>query len=198
MLNKKEIIWREILDRCFTDGKLLFTQKDLAGKLHVSLSTVHNALTLPRASGAIVVAGRNFRVQDKEKFLLLWASHRRLQKDILYTTHVDGNMHTHEGNMPPSVMFGAYSAYRLRHGTIPAEYDVVYVYGDHAYLPDIKKRFPHVKGAPNFFFLEADPRLALYNGTTPDVQTFADLWNCPQWYAKDFLDALRKKLHLHA
>ena len=196
MLNKKEIIWREILHRCFADGVLVFTQQELSGKFNVSLSTVHNALKLPRASGAIIVTGRNFRVADKEKFLLLWASHRRFQKDIVYSTHVDGNIHAYEGDMPPSAIFGAYSAYRLCHKSIPAEYDVAYAYIDRTHLADIKKRFPPAKGTPNLFVLAADPRLAMYGGTTPDVQTFVDLWNCPQWYAKDFLTAFKKKLHL--
>lgn len=196
MLNKKEIIWREILHRCFNDGALVFTQQELAGKLNASLSTVHNALKLPRASGAIVVTGRNFRVADKEKFLLLWASHRRFAKDLFYTTTVSASAFTIEGNMPPTVVFAAYSAYRKRHHVIPAEYDAVYVYVEREHLAALKKRFPPVKGTPNLFVLAADPRLALYSGTTPDVQTFVDLWNVPQWYAKDFLTALRKKLHL--
>lgn len=196
MLNKKEIIWREILHRCFNDGVLVFTQQELAGTCHASLSTVHHALKLPRASGAIVVTGRNFRVRDKEKFLLLWASHRQLQKDVLYTTRREDSAVVIEGMMPPSVIFATYSAYRHRHHHAPADYDVVYVYIDRSHLTDIKRRFPPMKGTPNLFVLAADPRLALYSGTTPDVQTFVDLWNVPQWYAKDFLTALKKKLSL--
>lgn len=198
MLNKKEIIWREILHRCFSEGIFVFTQQELAGKFSISLSTVHNALQLPRASGAIVVTGRNFRVADKEKFLLLWASHRRLQKDIVYATTVPDTVFAIEGRMPPQAIYAAYSAYRKRYDTEPAEYDVVYAYIDRAELPAMQQRFPPVKGTPNFFVLAADPHLAAYGGTTPDVQTFVDLWNLPQWYAKDFLIALKKKLHLDA
>lgn len=196
MLNKKEIILREILYRCFSDGVLVFTQKELAEKFKISLSTVNHALKSPRASGAIVVTGRNFRVQDKEKLLLLWASHRQLQKDIMYTTRVEEHASAVEGRMPAGVIFAAYSAYRQRHGHAPADYDVVYVYSDHEHLTELKRRFPPVKGNANLFVLAADPRLASYGGTTPDVQTFVDLWNVPQWYAKDFLTALRKKLNL--
>ncbi|MBI4262139.1 hypothetical protein HY624_01285 [Candidatus Uhrbacteria bacterium] len=196
MLNKKEIIWREVLHRCFHDGILISTQKELAKKLHVSLSTVHNALKFPRASGAIVVTGRNFRVQDKEKFLLLFASHRRFQKDMLYTTHVDDGVRAVEGRMPEAAIFATYSAYRQRHRHAPADYDVVYVYVDRTHLPELQRRFPPRKGSANFFVLAADPHLAEYGGTTPDVQTFVDLWNVREWYAKDFLTALRKRLHL--
>ena len=193
MLNKKEIIWREILHRCFSDGVLVFTQQELSGKFDVSLSTVHNALKLPRASGSIIVTGRNFRVADKEKFLLLWASHRRFQKDVFYTTTVSGGVPAIEGNVPPRATYATYSAYRKRYGSVPAEYDAVYLYVDREHLPEVKRRFPPAKGTPNLFVLAADPRLAMYGGTTPDVQTFVDLWNCPQWYAKDFLTALKKK-----
>ena len=196
MLNKKEIIWREILHRCFADGVFVFTQQELAGTCHTSLSTVHNALKIPRASGAIIVTGRNFRVQDKEKFLLLWASHRQLAKDVLYATTVPEGAFAIEGTMPPRAIYAAYSAYRKRYDTAPADYDTVYAYIDREQLSEVKRRFSPSKGTPNFFVLAADPRLATYGGTTPEVQTFVDIWNLPQWYAKDFLTALRQKLFL--
>ncbi len=195
---KKEIIWREILNKCFAEGILRFTQKELASGLKVSLSTVNNALALPRASGAIEVGGRNFRVRDKEKFLLLWASHRRLLKEIIYQTRVDARALDIEGLAPPGIVYGAYSAFVKKYTIAPADYDAVYIYATGAILAELKKRFPAKKGSPNLFVLKADPLLKNYGATTPDVQTFADLWNLPQWYAKDFLKELRVKLGLDA
>lgn len=193
---KKEIIWREILYRCFDEGSLVFTQKDLASKLGVSLSTVYNALELPRASGAIEVSGRNFRIRDKEKFLILWATHRTLKKDILYQTNLKTRVSEIEGLIPPEVIFAAFSAYARKYQLASTDYDVVYVYSDPGLLPEIKKRFPLTKGQSNLIVLKSDPLLKKYGAVTPDVQTFVDLWNLPQWYAKDFLNDLRIKLNI--
>lgn len=193
---KKELIWREILHKCFEEGILSFTQKELAERLKVSLSTVNNALKLPRATGAIGVTGRNFRIKDKEKFLLLWASHHRLEKDIIYQTHVDSRIQESEGQVPPSVIFGAYSAYAKKYGIPSADYDTVYIYAEANALPEIRRRFPKEKGLANLFVLKADQGLKNYDGVTPNIQTFVDLWNLPQWYAKDFLEDLKKKLGL--
>lgn len=191
---KKELIWREILHKCFIEGVLVFTQKELARKLQVSLSTVNNALKLPRASEAIEVTGRNFRVKDKEKFLLLWASHRRLNKEKIYETHVAGSVARIEGLVPPGVTYAAFSAYTKKYHNPSADYDTVYIYADPKILPGVKKRFPHQKGRINLVALKADPLLKIYAPLTPDVQTFVDLWNLPQWYAKDFLNDLKEKL----
>lgn len=193
---KKELVWREILNDCFADRRLIFTQKELAGKLKISLSTVHNALKLPRASGAIAVSGRNFRVIDKEKFLLLWATHRRLNRDMIYQTRVAGSVWEIEGRMPPGVVFAAYSAYARKWRHPPADYDVVYVYAPPSLLPEIKRRFPKTKGEDNLFILAADPFLNNYGDITPPVQTFVDLWNLPQWYGADFRRELKEKLKI--
>lgn len=193
---KKELIWREILHGCFEEGILTFTQKELAQRLKVSLSTVNNALQLPRSAGAIEVSGRNFRIKDKEKFLILWASHRRFARQIIYKTRVDRSVFETEGFMPPGVIYGAYSAVAKKYDNPPADYDAVYIYADPDRLLEIKRRFPSRKAAPNLIVLKADPLLKNYGELTPDVQTFADLWNLPQWYAKDFLNELRKKMKL--
>ena len=173
-----------------------FTQKDIARHFHISTSTVFNALKAPRKLGAIEATGRFFRITDAEKLLLLWATQRNLEKDIFYSTYVDAPVREIEGGMPPNVIFGAFSAYRLKYNEAVADYDRIYVYSDD--LSEIKKRFPpsSKKQIPNLYVLKADSYLHDYGGdTTPDVQTFADLWNIPMWYARDYLEALKKKLN---
>ncbi len=171
-----------------------FTQKELAGRFGFSLSTVFNALNIPRKIGAIEVTGRFFRLRDPEKLLYLWATHRNLKKDILYATHCDLSATQIESSMPGGVVFGAFSAYRLAHKDAPADYGVIYIYTDD--LETIKKRFPPAKGYQNLFVLKPDPYLASFGEMTPDAQTFVDLWNIPEWYAKDFLDALKSVMRL--
>jgi hypothetical protein len=60
-MTKKEIIWREILFQAIENKKFEFTQKELAQKYRFSLSTVFNALKVPREAGA-VEGKRGFRV----------------------------------------------------------------------------------------------------------------------------------------
>lgn len=193
-MSKKETIWRYILCELLKDRSRHFTQKEIATRFRFSLSTVFNALSIPRKSGAIEVMGKFFRVRDIEKLLLIWATARNIQKDIIYKTHVDLPPREIEGGMPPSVIFGFFSAYRLKYQDPPADYDTVYVYSEHA--EDISKRFPPKKGFPNLFVLKPDPALLTFGTITPDPQTFVDLWNVSSWYAKDFLDALKLKMNL--
>jgi hypothetical protein len=193
-MTKKEIIWREILHQVLASKKIKFTQKELASQFSFSLSTVFNALKVPRQAGAIKVSGRDFTVIDAEKFLNIWATFRRLKKDIIYQTHCNLSVREIEGLMPPKIIFGVFSAYLKKYKTAPADYDKVYVYVSEDYLPEIKKRFPFQKGYENLIVLKADPYLAQFGQITPDVQTYVDLWNLSEWYAKDFLRALKEKM----
>ena len=194
-MTKKEIIWREILFLALEKNKANFTQKEFAEKYGFSLSTVFNALKIPRSSGIIEAGGRGFNVLDSEKFLYLWATLRRMKKDIFYKTRVEKPVRQIEGEMPPGVIFGAFSAYVKRYKDAPADYDKVYIYAQKSRLAEIKRRFPAQKGRENLIVLLADPWLKTFGtGITPDCQTFVDLWNISDWFAKDFLEALKQKL----
>lgn len=192
-MTKKEILWRHILIEAMDKHALIFTQKSLAEQFDISTSTVFNALKAPRKLGAIEVTGRFFKVRSAEKLLLLWATQRNIKKDFIYSTRVDAPVGEIEGKMPPNVIFGAFSAYRLKYQTAPADYSVVYIYSED--LEPIQKRFPLKKGNPNLFVMKPDSYLSDFGKTTPDAQTFVDLWNIPEWYAKDFLDAIKKKMN---
>jgi transcriptional regulator with XRE-family HTH domain len=193
-MSKKEILWREILFQATEKKQFKFTQKELAERFGVSTSTVFNALKIPRESGTIEVTGKNFSVRDTEKFLYLWATRRNVNREIIYKTHFPTGPKEIEGMMPDGVIFGAYSAYAIKYQDAPADYDKVYVYADSKILEEIKKRFPKKRGYANLFALKADPELSKFGVTTPDVQTFADIWNLKDWFAKDFLEALKRKI----
>lgn len=192
-MTKKEIIWREILYQVIEKKKQRFTQKELAAKFNFSLSTVFNALKSPRGVGVIKVTGRNFEIINIEKFLYLWATARNFKKDIIYQTRVEQPIFEIEGMMPASAIYAAYSAYRLRFNEAPADYDKIYIYSENA--EEIKKRFLPVKTKlPNLIILKADGFIKDYGQTTTLAQTFVDFWNLPEWYAKDFQDALKNKI----
>jgi len=194
-MTKKEIIWREILFQAIERKNRQLTQKDLAAKFGFSLSTVFNALKAPRQTGVIKVTGRNFHIIDIEKFLYLWATARNLRKDIIYQTRADLPVFDIEGQMPPLVVYAAYSAYRFKFQEAPADYDKVYIYA--LDLEEIKKRFAAVKTkTSNLIVLKEDEFIKNYGQTATLAQTFVDLWNLPEWYAKDFLEATRRKIFI--
>lgn len=76
----------------------------------------------------------------------------------------------------------------------PADYDKVYVYADKKIVAEIKKRFSQEPGYQNIFVVLKDPYLRDSDGIIPDVQLYADLWNLSDWYARDFLNALKAKI----
>ncbi len=193
-MNKKEILWREILFQAIEKQKTEFTQKDLAEKFGFSTSTVFNALKIPRQSGAVKVTGRNFSVIDIEKFLYLWATQRNVGNDIIYKTSFPGSVREIEGMMPCGAIFAAYSAYGKKYRDAPADYDKVYVCAGEKALEEIKKRFPKTEGYENVIILRPDQYLEKFGTITPDAQTFVDLWNLSDWYAKDFLNSLKNKM----
>lgn len=189
---KKEIIWREILYQSSERKVFKFTQKDLAEKFDFSVSTVFNALKVPRQAGAIKVTGRFFEVIDIEKLLTIWATFRSLNKEIIYQTDSDLPVNKIEGQLPADIILGGYSAYRQRFKEAPADYDKVYVYVQD--LAEIKKRFPKQTGEPKLIVLKTDSYLRFYKQQLPLAQLFVDLWNFKEWYAKDFLEALKRKI----
>ncbi len=170
-----------------------FTQKELAEKFHLSTSTVFNALRAPRELGTIKVTGRFFELTNFEKLLYFWATWRKLSSDIIYQTHVDLDVLEIEKNMPPDVIFGAYTAFKNCFNDVPSDYDKVYIYVND--IEEIQKRFPKTKGYVNLIVLETDPFLKDYGLLTPLAQTFVDLWNLSEWYAQDFWKNLEQRIN---
>lgn len=192
-MTKKEVIWREVLFQATENKKTYFTQKELAQKYGFSLSTVFNALKAPRNAN-IVEGKRGLRIADIEKFLQFYSTLRNPKKDIIYETNTAKTAQEIEAEMPPSIIYGAYSAFFKKYREAPADYDKVYVYSVPEHLEEIISRFPRKAGHHNLIVLSADQWLKNFGKITPDCQTFADLWNLPEWYAKDFLKALSNKI----
>lgn len=199
-MKKIEIIWRELLYQAIEKKNRRFTQKGLAKKFNFSTSTVFQALKAPRKMGAVRVTGRFFVLEDPEKLLYHWASVRNLKKELVFSLHVELPIFEIEGRMPPGIIFGGYSAARQILKEPPADYDRVFFYINDQLLSleetskKIKERFPLGKGRPNLFALKADPFLGDYGERTPIAQTFIDLWNLEDWYAKEFVNSLKKKI----
>lgn len=191
-MKKIEIIWRELLFSALEKGIRRFEQKELAEKFNFSTSTVFQALKVPRQMGAVRVTGRFFILEDPEKLLYHWASERNPEKEISTSFRAEGSALEIEGMMPPKTVFGAYTAARLILKTPPADYDKVYLYSSD---PDkIKERIVIANGPPNLFVLQPDPFLSLYGQKTTLAQTFVDLWNLRDWFARDYSRAVKEKI----
>lgn len=185
---KAELVFMEL----FNGAK---TQKGIADKLGISLSTVNNALTPLARIGAVEKRRFGLRLIDREKALTYWASMRNLEKDTVYRTRSQARVTEIEGLMPSGITFTAYTAYRLRHGEPPADYGEVYVYADSEGLEELRKRFPEKKGPANIVVLRKDGH-SKWEKIAPDELVFADLWNLREWHAKEFIKALKQKMGL--
>ena len=129
---------------------------------------------------------------DVERLLFFWATRRNLKKDLIYSTHSDLLIQERETSMPSTVLPTAYSAFGFYFGDPPADYENVYFYAKND--SEIKKRFPKLgKKTNNIFILKQDPFMKKYK-KLPLAQIFADLWNLPEWYAKEFSEAILIKI----
>jgi len=190
-MKKIEFVYREILFQALERKKNDLTQSFLSKELRMSLSVVNHALIPLRKMNAIYVKKRGFDVIDTKKILYYWASIRNLEKDIIYKTRVDHPAYKIENSMPDYVIYGAYSAYKLKFKDVPSDYSEVYVYSNE----DLKERFPESKKTANLLILKKDEFMDKYGKLTTMAQTFVDLWNIKEWYAHDFLKALEEKIN---
>ena len=190
-MKKLEFVYKEILYQAIERKNRKLTQSELAKSIGISLSTVNHAISPLRQMGAVRVKLRSFEIVDIKKILVYWASIRNLQKDIIYATRVEMPVIEIEKSMPEEAIFAAYSAYKFLFHDVPADYSEVYVYGSE----DLKERFPKTKGIPNLFVLKKDSTIEKYGKTTTRANTFIDLWNLQEWYAKEFLKAMEARLH---
>lgn len=199
-MNKQEIVFRALGSEV-TSGNRSFTQLGLSKNLGISLSAVNAAVKSLEAINAVRLKKRGFDVISLNRLLLYWATHRSLKKDIVYQTRVEMPMREIERSMPDGMAFTGYSGYRLLFNDSPADYSEVFVYARGEVLERIKKRFEPNGKTPNVIVLKCDDVLEkeiterqLKNSSVAAVQLFVDLWNMNQWYAKDFVDALSKRL----
>ena len=186
-MKKIEQVYREILFQAIEKYNVRLTQLDLSKNLGFSLSTVNHALSFLKEMNSIKVNPRNFNAIDAKKILFYWASIRNLKKEIVCSTRIEKPIKEIESEMPDSIVYGAYSAFKFKFKDVPADYSEIYIYGN-----DLD-RFKMNNKNPNLFIIKKDCE-DLYGKTTTIAQTFVDLWNMKEWYAKDFLTALEDKI----
>ncbi|MCL5419991.1 MAG: hypothetical protein M1354_03910 [Candidatus Marsarchaeota archaeon] len=199
-MKKQEIVYREI-GCAYIDGKRKFTQLELSGLLGLSLSTINGAVSNLEAVNAVSVSRRHFEVISLSRLLLYWATKRKVSNDVLYRTRAEEPVREIERNMPDEVAFTCYTAYKLMFKDAPADYSEVYAYATAEGTKEIIRRFRQKAGPPNLVVLKPDERLdaeiangKLKHSSVCTAQMFVDLWNLKEWYARDFVAALEKRL----
>ncbi len=190
-MHKKELVYDYLLTEVIENKRRTFTQLEISKRFGFSLSTVSNALSPLASMGAVEKKARSFVLADPKKALYYWATMRKFEKDIVYRTRVELPVLELERLVPSSAAFTAYSAYRFTFKDAPADYSEVYFYVPENELNEVKKRFPLRKGPPNVFALIGQGK-----DRVSKPLLFADLWNIRTWYAREFLQALEKRMEL--
>ncbi|PIN95491.1 hypothetical protein COU56_01455 [Candidatus Pacearchaeota archaeon CG10_big_fil_rev_8_21_14_0_10_31_9] len=199
-MKKIEAVYRDILYSAMEEKKYVLTQLELSKKLDLSLSIVNSAVKKLKLIGAVKLNQRSFQIIDLRKILYYWASIRNLKKDVILSLRVEAPVREIE-RILPNIIFTAYSAYKYKFDDVPADYSEIYAYADEEELKIIKERLSKFKlgsdknNIPNLFFLKKDVLIDLYK-EIPICQIFVDLWNLNQWYAKDFINALEKRIDM--
>jgi hypothetical protein len=184
-MKKMELVYNYVLEQVLEKKRTNMTQSGLSTALGISLSTINAAISHLERMGAVRVGLRSFGVVNAKKILYFWASTRNVSRDVVYATRADLPVAEIEKRMPPGVIYASYTAYKLRFGDVPSDYSEVYVYGD---AEKIKKRFPPSKNKPNIFVIKEGPqKMTIAN-------IFVDIWNMKEWYAKEFLAALERRI----
>lgn len=196
-MKKIEAVYREILYRAIEEKEMTLTQSELSRKLGLSLSVVNLAVKKLDSIGAVKIMQRSFKIMDIKKILFFWASARNLEKDIVYNIRVEAPVREIERAMP-NVVFTAYTSYKLKFKDVAADYSEIYIYASEEETKEIKKRISNFKiseANPNLFILKKDDSLNLYRDL-PIGQLFVDFWNLKEWYSKEFINALEKRIEI--
>ncbi len=206
-MNKKSIVYREIIETLLRDRKSRFVERELARTLDVSPDTVSRSLSPLKESGIASVQRRHFEIIDFEKLLAYWAVSRKFSRDIIYSTYVEvKSIEEIEDRMPADMAYTCFSAYVRLLGPAPADYGQVYVYAAEEALREIVLRFPKRDATlrekrHNLFILKPDRVIerrildgTLPHSSVPISQLYVDLWNTSSWNAYEFLKKVKERI----
>src|SRR3989344_629466 len=191
-MTKIETVWCQLLFDVLERRQPRFQQQELAKTLLMSTSTVNHALKDLRRMGAVRIGGDGGSVTDTEKILIHWASHRKLESDIVGTINVSDSVLEVEGLLPPGSILGGYSAVRHWYQEAPADYSTVYVYHTDPAL--VHARFEAAPaGDTTVVLLKLPPTIPTRPETTSLAHTYVDLWNISDWMVKDFVRRVKEE-----
>lgn len=186
-----EIVWRRLLVGAREGRRRWSSASTLAAELGIPVSTAHRSIEHPVEIGAVSVRPlEGLQVLDPYRLLMLFAAHRRLQRDVVERLTVaasTGEVEHLVAQGRDGVLGGFGALVRHLGSNRIADYGTVLVYGD----PGIP-RLPDAPDGEGTEVLVAEPDrwLAGYGRITPLAQAYADLFSLPGWQAARFIDQL--------
>ena len=197
---KEEAVIREILCEVLY-GNNAIEQKRISQLLRVSIGLVNKTVTKLERMGAVFKTGRSYSVTSFKKVLMLWASLRNLQRDLIYSTRVGGSVREIERSLPDGSILSAYTAFNYLFNEVPADYSEVWTYVPEDILAEVKERFPSNNLPGNLYvlktntlLLENSKRYSKGINMVSVPQLYVDLWNIPSWYSKEYIALLERKI----
>lgn len=197
---KEEAVIREILCEVLY-GNNAIEQKRISQLLRVSIGLVNKTVTKLERMGAVSKTGRSYSVTSFKKVLMLWASLRNLQRDLIYSTRVGGSVREIERSLPDGSILSAYTAFNYLFNEVPADYSEVWTYVPEDILAEVKERFPSNNLPGNLYvlktntlLLENSKRYSKGINMVSVPQLYVDLWNIPSWYSKEYIALLERKI----
>ena len=186
-----EVVWRHLLEGARQGRRRWSTLSAVALELGAPISSVHRSLKHPVEIGAVsVTALGGLQVLDPPRLLMLFAAHRRVQRDIVRRFRVVcPAVDVERLADSPTVVLGGFGAVVAHLGGVNriADYSTVLFYGDPD-LPDL----PPASGnrGTEVLVAAADSWLSGYGRVTPFSQAYADLFSLPGWQAARFVEEL--------
>jgi hypothetical protein len=159
--------------------------------MEIPVSTAHRSLVHPVEIGAVEIGTLDgLQVLDPARLLILFAAHRRIQRDCRERLWTDAAATEVEGLATSStVVLGGFGAVVSHLGGVNriADYTTVLFYGDPC-LPELPSGKPHE--STEVQIAEPDRLLARYGRVTPFSQAYADLFSLSGWQAARFVEEL--------
>ncbi|MEW6222412.1 MAG: hypothetical protein AB1476_03725 [Candidatus Hadarchaeota archaeon] len=175
---KFERIYRELLLLSLS-GESRTKQEDLAKRCQVSIGLVNKTARKLAAARAVETTRRGLRTLSPARILNLWATERRLDRDIVFAFRIDP---LEEKNLPRGAALTAFSAWSSLTKRRPAEYSRIYFYiwdreEFNRWLGFRKQKIR--KTNPNIFVLQVDDPHLLQtskHGVVPVPQIYVDIY----------------------
>ena len=192
MLAITQVVWRHLLVGARQGRQRWPSITAVADELGLGVSTVHKALTRPVEIEAVRVTRQaGLVVLDPYRLLLMFATHRRLQRDIITRHRVAVPTAQLESLAveDPRMILGGFGAAVAHLGQNPiASYTTAIVYGDPAFADELPSSA--ADDASQLVIVAPDRWLERYGPATPFAQAFADLFCLPGWQAARFIEEL--------
>lgn len=198
---KTERIYRELLIHSLSSDKNV-KQEEMADRCQVSLGLVNKTVKKLEAARAVEATRHGVRILSPGRVLNLWATERRLLRDIFHAFRFDP-LEEVERKLPRSSILTAFSAWCTLAGRRPAEYSRLYFYVEDMEEFERWFKFREVKARktnPNVFALRVDdPHLLLTSkgGLTTVPQIYVDIYSVDGPEAPPYLrDIVQNHLEL--